>query len=258
MTTQLLFYELVTPVSIGRHARLSVEGLSDFRFAAATNSVPLTIPEFLLAAREYPVVFTREGEDAYPVAILGLDSDASLFVDAEGRWQASYIPAFVRRYPFVFSASDDGETFTLCLDEAYEGLDRKGRKGERLFDDAGERTAFLTSMLEFVNAYQAEHQRTRAFGRVLAALDVLEPTEARVTLPDGTAKALTGFQVISRDRLKALAPEQLAELVGNDGMELVYLHLQSMANFEGLARRLPAPAPVAAAEAPAEPEPATP
>ena len=241
MSKQLLFYELVTPISNARHASWSVAAMADYRFAAATNSVPLTIPEFLLASQEYPIVFTLDGDSAMPAAILGFDADAGLFVGDAGAWNARYIPAFVRRYPFVFSASDDGQTFTLCIDEACDAIDRKGRRGEKLFDAAGERTPYLSRMLDFVNAYQTEHQRTGAFGRLIKALGLLEPHEARVTLPGGAPKTLTGFHVISRERLKALPADQIAELVASDAMELIYLHLQSIGNFEGLVKRLPAP-----------------
>ena len=159
----------------------------------------------------------------------------------DGTWDARYIPAFVRRYPFVFSASGDGATFTLCIDEACTSLDRSGQQGERLFDAAGERTTYLSRILEFVNAFQTEHQRTRAFGRLIKSLNILEPHEARVTPPGGQPKTLAGFHVISRARLKALGRSQLAELVANDALELIYLHLQSIGNFERLVRRLPAP-----------------
>lgn len=239
MTKQLLFYELVTPISNARHATWSVEPIADYHFAAGTNSVPLTIPEFLLAAQDYPIVFTLDGDSVMPAAILGFDADAGLFVADDGSWDARYIPAFVRRYPFVFSASDDGQTFTLCIDEACEAIDRTGKRGEKLFDAGGERTTYLARMLDFVNAYQAEHQRTAAFGRLVQALGLLEPHEARVTLPGGDPKMLTGFHVVSRDRLKALSPDHLTQLVASDAMELIYLHLQSVGNFENLVKRLP-------------------
>ncbi len=239
MSKQLLFYELVTPITNARHANWSVGPITDYHFAAGTNSVPLTIPEFLLAAQEYPIVFTFTGGEAMPAAILGFDADKGLFVAEQGAWNARYIPAFVRRYPFIFSTSEDNQTFTLCIDEACETIDRKGKKGERLFADGGERTPYLSRMLDFVNAYQAEHQRTAAFGKLISALGLLEPHEARATVKGGEVKTLTGFHVISRAKLKALPPEKLAELVASDALELIYLHLQSIGNFEKLVQRLP-------------------
>jgi SapC len=239
MSKQLLFYELVTPISKARHARWSVRTDGQYMFAADTNAVPLMTVEFLAAAHEFPIVFSVDNDsNVIPVAVMGLDVDKSLFVASDGSWGSNYIPAFVRRYPFVFSASEDGATLTLCIDEAYEGFDRKGKNGQRLFDNDGERTPYLESMLQFANAYQGEHQRTRLFGEILKTLDVLEPSEAKITLPDGTSRSLTGFQCISREKLKALKGDKLAELLANDALELIYLHLYSMRNFDDLVRKL--------------------
>lgn len=236
MAKQLLFYELVTPISLTRHADWSLAPITDFSFAAGTNSVPLTIPEFLLASQEYPIVFTIEGEEAVPLALVGLEKDKGLFASAEG-WDARYVPAFVRRYPFVFSTSEDGQTLTLCIDEACTALDRKGLVGDRLFEN-GEKSKVLSQMLDFVNAYQVEHNRTRAFGKLLAGLGVLEPQEARVNKADGAQVALGGFLVVNRDKLRALPDDKLAELMRTDAAELLYLHLQSLANFDKLVARI--------------------
>ena len=35
--------------------------------------------------------------------ILGGEKDQNLYLDDAGKWTARYIPAFVRRYPFVFA-----------------------------------------------------------------------------------------------------------------------------------------------------------
>jgi hypothetical protein len=63
-----------------------------------------------------------------------------------GGWQAKYIPAFVRRYPFVFSSRGVGKTFTLCIDEAFPGFNQSGR-GERLFGDDGKPTPYVQNVL---------------------------------------------------------------------------------------------------------------
>jgi hypothetical protein len=251
MTKQLLFYELVTPVSAQRHAKWSITADGGYGFARGTNSVPLTIVEFLQASVEYPIVFSVNDEEALPVAILGLDADSGVFIDEAGSWGARYIPAFVRRFPFVFSASDDGQTFTLCIDEAHDGIDRKGKRGERLFDEAGERTAYLSRMLEFVNAYQFEHQRTRAFSKTLKDLDILEPAQAQVQLAGGARRQLTGFHCVNRQKLKDLDGDKLKELMGSDALELIFLHMLSLRNFEKLLEKMPPAAPAAM------PEPAT-
>lgn len=249
MATQLLIYESVVPVSSSRHSKHSLQASSDFGFARGVNSLPLTAVEFPLATQEYPVVFAGEGDSIMPAAILGLRDKENAFVDAQGGWTARYIPAFARRYPFVFSSTDSGKTFTLCIDESYPGLNADGR-GERMFDEQGKPTQYVDNVLKFVQQYQAEFQRTQAFCRRLKELDLFEPMQAQVTLGDGVKVSLTGFMAIDRTKLKALPAEILAELVKNDALELIYAHLHSMRHFNSIRERMtPSAKPEAAAVA---------
>ena len=235
MSTQLLFYKEAVPVSKEKHTDLSIETTQDYSFANGVNSVPLTATEFPFAARDYVIVFAG-AQTPMPVVILGAQQDTNVFVSSEGQWQGRYIPAFVRRYPFVFSSNEDASTFTLCVDKEFAGLNEEDR-GERLFDAAGEKTAYLDKMLNFLQEYQLQFQRTQTFCQKLKELDLLESMQAQISLPSGSQQSLTGFQVISRDRLKALDADQLAELAKSDALELAYLHLQSMNNFSRMAER---------------------
>ena len=120
---------------------MSIKAGNDYGFAKDVNSVPLLASEFDLSSTEYAIVFSGEGKDVMPAALLGIRDQENLYVDESGAWNAKYIPAFVRRYPFVFSTQDKN-TFNLCLDEDFPGVNRKG-VGERLFDAEGERTQYL-------------------------------------------------------------------------------------------------------------------
>jgi hypothetical protein len=193
--------------------------------------------EFSSAAAEYAVVFAGEGESIIPVVLLGVRDGENLFVNKDGSWAGRYVPAFLRRYPFVFSSTDDGANFTLCVDEEFEGCNRKGR-GERLFDGDGERTLYLQNVLGFLQAYQVQFQRTQALTKRLSDLNLFESMQARFTLRDGKMLMLSGFFAVSRDRLKALSGEQLAELARTDDLELIYLHLQSMRHLSATAERM--------------------
>jgi len=143
---QLLFYAQLALVNAERHHDWCVELGHDYAFARTTNSVPLTRVEFARAARDYPIVFAGQDQNVFPLAVLGLEDQQNLFIDAQGKWQADYLPAFVRRYPFVFSTLDEGQNFTLCIDEAFSGCNQEGR-GERLFDDEQQKTQYLDNVL---------------------------------------------------------------------------------------------------------------
>jgi len=234
MTKQVMFYEEATPISKERHADLSVRTGTDFSFAKNVNSVPVTAVEFLPAAAEYAIVFAGSEEAVMPAVVLGAMQDQNCFVDENGHWKAKFVPAFVRRYPFVFAGSDNGDRLTLCIDETFAGCNREGR-GERLFDADGERTQYLSGVLRFQQEFQAHFNATRAFCRKLKDLDLLEPVQARFTIPGGNGHALGGIQAINRQKLKALPDDQLAAVVRSDELELAYLHLHSLRNLEGVA-----------------------
>jgi SapC protein len=237
MTTQLLIYETAVPVSSGRHGGWSVEVGADYAFARNVNSVPLMAVEFPNAAPEYAIVFAGAQEAMMPAVILGLRGNENLYLSGEGQWQAKYVPAFVRRYPFVFSTSDDGKTFMLCVDEAFPGFNRDGR-GQRLFGDDNKPTPYVDNVLKFLQEYQAQFLRTQAFCKKVKELELLEPMQAQVSTGSGERLSLGGFWAVNRAKLKALPGDKLAELAKTDELELLYLHLQSMHNFNSLRERL--------------------
>ena len=248
MTKQLLIYETAVPVSPARHGKHSIEVGGDYAFSAGVNAVPLMAVEILRAATEYAVVFTAVGDDVMPAVVLGVKGDQNLYLGPDSHWNAKYIPAFIRRYPFVFSASADNKTLTLCVDEGYPGLNTPGR-GERLFGDDAKPTPYVDSVLTFLKEYQAHFVRTQAFGKRLKENGLLEPMQAKVTTPAGATLSLTGFMAVSRARLRDLSGEQLSALAKTDELELLYLHLYSMRNFADVKDRLIGALPAEVAEA---------
>ena len=111
MSTQLLIYETVVPLTFATHRHSSVEIGRNFDFSSKVNSVPLTAIEFREAQSDYPIVFAGNKESVMPAVILGLRDGENLYLSSDGKWDARYIPAFVRRYPFVFAKSEDGQRF---------------------------------------------------------------------------------------------------------------------------------------------------
>lgn len=238
MAKQMMFYEKIAPISVERHKDWSVAQGKSYGFAAGANAVPMMCAEFQSVATDFPIVFGKTENGFAPVVVLGLEQGKSLFVDGKGKWTGDYIPAFVRRYPFVFAQSDDAKTFTLCLDEAYGGCDAKGKKGERLFGEDGKPTEFVNKALEFSKSFETEQRKTSDFTSLLDANGLLEPMQAAIVMPDGAKRALTGFHVVSREKLKALDPKIVSEFFNRDVFELVYYHLLSLRNMEKLRQRM--------------------
>ena len=62
----------------------------------------------------------------------------------------------------------------------------------------------------------------------------MTPMQAGITMPDGQKRAVTGFHVVSRDKLKELKPDVLEDFFKRDVLELIYYHMASMRNMEKL------------------------
>jgi len=236
MTKQLMIYENAVPISPEEHRNISVRQGTSFGFAAALNLVPLVVAEFEKASAEYPIIFAGEGEAMTPALVVGLRTDENLCVNADGTWDGDYVPAFLRRYPFVFSGGAEDEPFTLCIDTAFDGVNEDG-KGERLFDSEGNRTQYLNTMLQFASDYQTQHAVTRRFTDRLRALDLLEQATATASLQDGARLSLGGFQRVSAERLAALGDADVLDLFRTGMLGVIQAHLSSMSRLSGLLAR---------------------
>ncbi|MDB5859167.1 MAG: hypothetical protein JWQ76_2856 [Ramlibacter sp.] len=238
-----MYYEKPVLLDRTKHRRRKVKASTSFAFARKANSVYLAGVEFGEACKEYAVVFTRAGAGGgkvVPVVMLGLRSRENLFVDAENRWTGRYIPAFVRRYPFVL-ADLPGQSLGVCIDEAYAGLN--DQEGEPLFDDAGQDTPFLRNALDFLTQYQREYLRTEAFCQKLEQAGLLTEMNARADLVDGRTFTVGSLLVVDEKKLLALPDATALSLFRSGEMHLISMHLLSLSNMQRLVDRLARPAP---------------
>lgn len=230
-----IYYEKPVLLHRDTHRQRKVAPSQSFAFARKANSLFLAGAEFGEAAREYPIVFTRAGGKVVPVAMLGLRARENLYVDDSGHWQAAYIPAFVRRYPFVLSELP-GQQLGVCIDEAYPGLN--DREGEPLFDAAGNNTPFLQNALDFLNRYQQEYVRTDVFCQRLTEMGLLMEMNARADLTDGRSFTVNGLMIVDEKKLLALPDAWALQLFRSGELHWVSMHLASLSNMQRLVDRL--------------------
>ena len=245
---EVIFYERPVPLNRAEHKDLRLKGMPGMKFAMNAHSVPLTGTEFALAARDLAIVFAgAEAKNAGPIALLGLRENENLYVDAEGQWAANtYIPAFVRRYPFILAEKpegQEGEELTVFLDEQYEGFDKD--VGERLFKEDGTDTELLTNAVNFLGEFQQGVARTRWFMQVLNTHELLEPRNIQLQKPavaggDPKSISLNGVFVINEEKLRTLDEKTAHEFAREGVFGWIYAHLLSLTNIDRLAQRLDA------------------
>jgi hypothetical protein len=238
MSTLPLFYAQPKVLQPRRHGGRSLAPAGGFQFTATTNAVPLVAAELPSASRCFPVVFTDE-KLPQPVAVLGLRTGQNLFVDEQGRWEpGSYVPAYVRRYPFIFLENEARTEYTLCIDEAAAAV--VPGNWNPLFDAAGQPTPLTRSALAFCRDYQAQHEPTQEFTRALAAAQLLVEHRADVTLKDGQQLSLSGFKVIDETKFSALPNAEFCRWRSRGWLPWVYAHFASVGAWSGLMDRMAA------------------
>ncbi|ODV15819.1 MAG: multidrug transporter [Rhodanobacter sp. SCN 68-63] len=237
---EVFFYERPVPLNRSAHKDLRLKPVPSLKFAANVHSVPLTGVEFPAAARDVPILFAgADMKDAGPMALLGLRQNENLFVDADGQWAPNtYVPAFIRRYPFILAEKpegQEGDDFTVFLDEAYEGFNTE--QGERLFKEDGADTEMLTNAVNFLGEFQQHVARTHWFMDQLRKYDLLEPRNIRLE-KDGKTINLNGLFVVSEEKLRQLDEKVAHEFLKEGVLGWIYAHLLSLANIDRVSLRL--------------------
>jgi hypothetical protein len=227
-----LFYRKPRPLDARTHTGKKLKREANFSFARGTNSVPINAIEFPLIQRTYPIVFSGEATPV-PLAVMGLRNSENLFIDEKGVWAPNaYVPAYVRRYPFIFMEGPGGLQFILCIDED-SGFMTEG-EGNILFEPDGKASALVQNALNFCSAFQGNHVQTREFGEALKKHNLLVENQANATIAGVEKVSLGGFKIIDEQRFNALPNEVFLEWRAKGWLHLVYSHLMSMANWAGL------------------------
>ena len=248
-----LFYNQLEPLSSVTHGAWRARRIEAAPFLANAHAIPLTVEEFGLAQRYYPIVFSV-GENPVPLALMGLNEGVNVFVDEAGSLTSDvYVPAYVRRYPFMLARlRPDAEELSLCFDPSTEVIGAY-EDGEPLFEN-GQPASATTDILNFCEQFEQAGQRTAAFMKELADHKLLIDGEVSIQ-PDGADQPFVyrGFQMVSEDRLRELRGDVARKLIQSGLLALVYGHLFSLTLIREIFGRQmavgkvpqPVPAPVA-------------
>jgi hypothetical protein len=229
------------PVALDRerHRDLKLDReLGDLSPLAQLNSYFVGINEFAEVALEYPIVFIAatdaQGKRSMaPVAAFGLSQGENLYVEGK-RWDAAYVPAHLRIYPFCV-ARDSETSYTIVVDEASQALGRE--RGEPLFDAGGELSPYMAEVQQFLQTLEAHVDNTRRFCDRLLELDLMQTMRFDATLPDGSTLTVDGFLAVDEKKFAALPDAAAVELFRNGGLGLIHAHQLSLNHMRRLVER---------------------
>ena len=223
-----LFYRDLIPLSSTAHTGYKLRSADTAPFLSSIHAIPLTVDEFITAQRYYPIVFSV-GDNPVPLALMGLNEGVNVFVDEEGKLlEPTYIPAYVRRYPFILARlQEQAQELSLCFDPT-SGLVGESEDGNALFD--GEQPSeHLQNVLKFCEDFEIAAQRTGAFVKELQEAGLLIDGEVSVQ-PTGSDQPFIyrGFQMVAEEKLRDLRGDELRKMNQNGLLPLVIAHLFSL------------------------------
>lgn len=234
-----MFYKAPRPLDRVRDVNLKLSRPTGFGFAQGTNAIPLLVDEFPAACVHYPIVFAA-GPAPIPVAVVGLKNNENLFIDKKGEWLlGTYLPAYVRRYPFILMDEPQQQQFVLCIDEGSGLFDAKGEFP--LFDN-GEPSSFTKNALDFCSQLRTQGENTDQFVKALQEHDLLMPNDAQVDTGNGNKIQLSGFLVINTQKFDALPDSVVLDWRRRGWLGMVFAQLISSHRWQGLVNLLQAAA----------------
>ena len=227
-----VFYKDLIPLNSNLHADWRARTVDKAAWVAKQHAVPLTVEEFPAAQRNYPIVFSA-GDNPVPLALMGLNEGVNVFFDDEGAPRdnpAPYIPAYVRRYPFLLARMDkDSDALSLFFDPTTD-LVGKFDDGAALFNDDKQPSEHTQGLLQFCEKFEQAGMRTQAFMQELKDADLLMDGEVAIQRTDNPDQPFTyrGFKMVNQDKLRELRGDQLRKWNENGLLPLVFAHLFSL------------------------------
>ena len=228
-------FKSVVPLAVEKHKNMRLKPVADYGFAAGQTMCPITAVEFPRIAPNYPIVFLKDDVgDMSAFALLAVPGGKNLFVDGGGSWRGSYVPASIRRYPFVFGRTKgDDKNLALCIDEDSDHVSET--EGEPLFTEDGKPTEILEKAIEFMKQFQTNHAHTVAICQELERLEMFQGLKAQVRLPSGKNYNFVGAKIIDEKKLSSIADADFLEWRRRGWLALIYAHLISLGQMSHLA-----------------------
>lgn len=247
LSGNVLFYRKPEPLSLEAHGKIGVKRIDQpFGFLKTAHAIPLTVSEFGTASGSFPVIFV--GAEKTPVAVMGVRQGQNLFVDDAGNILPDYyVPAFVRRYPFVFAQDDSQDRLLLCVDREAPMI---SDNPDMPFFEGDQPSKYTQDAVEFCKEFERQRRATAEFVKLIDSYDLFE--EKTVTFQprdaqgnEGPQQKVADYWAVSEEKLMQLPADKFVELRDNGVLGAIYAHMVSLLQWSNIlnrALRTPPPA----------------
>lgn len=234
LTGKVLLYENPEPLSLERHRGLGVKRMDrPFEFLRTATVAPLTVNEFGVACGSFPIIFA--GDEKVPLAVMGIRKDENLFVTPDGQFERNlYVPAYVRRYPFIFANDESNDKLVLCIDR---GAATISDQPDIAFFEDDKPSKYTNDAIEFCKEFERQRRGTVEFTKICGEHDLFE--QKTVTFQprnadgsEGQPQKIADYMSISEQKLNQMDPATLAKLRDQGVLQACYAHLISLLNWQ--------------------------
>jgi hypothetical protein len=199
-----IFYKDLVPLNSKEHANFKTRPIESAKFMDGYHAVPLTVEEFIMASRNFPIIFSAS-DTPVPLVLMGMNEGVNVFMDDTGKFtQNVYLPAYIRRYPFMLAKlRPDSDELSLCFDPTSDAVGEFKKEGEALFD--GDQPSENTkNILKFCEDFEEAGARTHAFVEELNKMGLMMDGEVSIQ-QDGKEQPFVyrGFKMVDENKLKA-------------------------------------------------------
>ncbi|TIX50340.1 SapC family protein [Alteraurantiacibacter aquimixticola] len=225
-----ILYKDLAPLNSKEHGSWKSKSVDKAPWVAKQHAIPLTVEEFPQAQRSFPIVFSA-GDNPVPLALMGLNEGANVFFEEDGSPIGTpYIPAYVRRYPFLLAKLQQGsEDLSLCFDPSSDMLG-DFKEGREIFDKDGKPTQHTQELLAFCQKFEEAGMKTNTFMEELTKAELLMDGEVAINRQDGQGQPFIyrGFKMVNQDKLREMRGDQLRKWNENGMLPLIFAHLFSL------------------------------
>jgi hypothetical protein len=226
--------ELINTIT---HKDSAIKAYDSFSYAKEMINAPITVAEFYECCKDYPIVFVKDAENNWSAsAMLGYEEKKNLFINDAGEWEKlRYVPASIRRYPFIYVAQENNQ-LSLGM-ESDAKSEAEADKERKLFDADGKASEFLNGVLGFMNQFQNDAVLTANFIKQLEEWELLEERTAQIMTPDQKNYQINGFYTINEEKLQHLSKKKKQDICDKDAYPLITAHLISLSNVQRMGIR---------------------
>ena len=228
-------FKNTTGLKADEHQDLKVFESNDYSYAKGELMAPIVFSEMADVAREYPIIFPTNNSQL-PYALMGLEPNQNAYVRDDGQWMATYIPGYIRRYPFALSEMPASEgqkqgdvRFAIMVDMDAPHL--KNPNGHPVFTPDGKMTPHMQERVKLLESMQKALETTKRMVKVLEDSELLVERVIKIQRQGQEPYQMKGLRIVDEKALNQMDGNAFLALRDKGVLPLIYSHLLSWANF---------------------------